>query len=115
MLHALSDPARLSIVRHLAAKGECSCGVFDLPISKPTLSHHLRVLREGGVVRTRPDGRKRIVSLRREDLDARFPGLVGAVLDSEPPANGTAPARPPIPATHDLSGVSHSHAGRVAP
>jgi DNA-binding transcriptional ArsR family regulator len=88
VLHALSDPARLAIVRHLAAGDECTCGTFELPLSKATLSHHFRVLREAGVVRTRPDGRKRMLSLRREDLDERFPGLLDAVLtaDREPVA-----------------------------
>jgi DNA-binding transcriptional ArsR family regulator len=83
VLHALSDPARLEIVRRLAAGSEWSCGKFDLGLSKPTLSHHFRVLREAGVVRTRPEGRKRLLSLRREDLDGRFPGLMDAVLRSD--------------------------------
>ena len=77
VLHALSDPARLEIVRRLAAGSEeWSCGRFELGLSKATLSHHFRVLREAGVVRTRPDGRKRLLSLREEDLNARFPGLL---------------------------------------
>jgi DNA-binding transcriptional ArsR family regulator len=80
VLHALSDPARLAIVRHLETKGECSCGGFELEVSKATRSHHLRVLREAGVVRCRPDGRRRYLTLRREDLEERFPGLLGAVL-----------------------------------
>ena len=80
MLHALSDPARLEIVRRLAAGDEWSCGTFELGLSKATLSHHFRVLREAGVVRTRPDGRKRLLSLRENDLNARFPGLLQAVL-----------------------------------
>ena len=46
ILHALSDPARLEIVRHLAAGAEWSCGTFELGLSKATLSHHFRVLRE---------------------------------------------------------------------
>ncbi len=83
VLHALSDPARLAIVRHLAAGDECTCGTFDLALSKATLSHHFRVLREAGVVRTRPDGRKRMMSLRRECLDERFPGLLDAVLSAD--------------------------------
>jgi DNA-binding transcriptional ArsR family regulator len=81
VLHALSDPARLEIVRRLAAgTEEWSCGRFELGLSKATLSHHFRVLREAGVVRTRPDGRKRLLSLREDDLNARFPGLLEAVL-----------------------------------
>ena len=79
VLHALSDPARLAIVRHLQNKGECSCGGFELEVSNATRSHHLRVLREAGVVRCRPDGRRRYLTLRREDLENRFPGLLDAV------------------------------------
>jgi DNA-binding transcriptional ArsR family regulator len=80
VLHALSDPARLEIVRTLGSLNECCCGDFELPVSKPTLSHHLRVLREAGLTSTRCDGRKRLISLRSDDLDERFPGLLDAVL-----------------------------------
>jgi DNA-binding transcriptional ArsR family regulator len=80
VLHALSDPARLEIVRRLATGDEPPCGTFELGLSKATLSHHFRVLRESGVVRTRPEGRKRLLSLRADDLEARFPGLLDAVL-----------------------------------
>ena len=80
VLHALSDPARLEIVRRLADEDEPSCGTFDLGLSKATLSHHFRVLRESGVVLVRPEGRKRLLSLRTDDLNGRFPGLMEAVL-----------------------------------
>ncbi|HKF79552.1 MAG TPA: metalloregulator ArsR/SmtB family transcription factor [Thermoleophilaceae bacterium] len=80
VLHALSDPARLEIARRLATGQEWSCGRFEIGLSKATLSHHFRVLREAGVVKTRVEGRKRLQSLRRDDLDARFPGLLEAVL-----------------------------------
>jgi DNA-binding transcriptional ArsR family regulator len=80
VLHALSDPARLEIVRRLAAGDEPSCGTFDLGLSKATLSHHFGVLRESGVVRVRPEGRKRLLSLRMDDLNARFPGLMDSIL-----------------------------------
>ena len=83
VLHALSDPARLEIVRRLADGDEPSCGMFELGLSKATLSHHFRVLRESGVVRTRPEGRKRLLSLRADDLEARFPGLLDAVLSAK--------------------------------
>jgi DNA-binding transcriptional ArsR family regulator len=83
ILHALSDPARLEIVRRLAAGSEWSCGKFELGLSKATLSHHFRVLREAGILRTRPDGRKRLLSLREHDLNARFPGLLQAVLTDD--------------------------------
>jgi DNA-binding transcriptional ArsR family regulator len=83
VLHALSDPARLEIVRRLADGDEPSCGMFELGLSKATLSHHFRVLREAGLVRTRVDGRKRLLSLRTDDLDARFPGLLDAILSAK--------------------------------
>jgi DNA-binding transcriptional ArsR family regulator len=51
---------------------------------KSTRSHHLKVLRECGVVRSEPRGRERLLSLRREDLESRFPGLLVAVLAEEP-------------------------------
>src|SRR3954470_22442826 len=85
VLHALSDPARLKIVRHLGKEDECSCGRFEVALSKATLSHHFRVLRESGVIRTRANGRRRLLSLRRTDLDTRFPGLLQAVLNGDRP------------------------------
>ena len=80
VMAALSDPMRVAIVRQLAAEGERTCGTFDLGISKATRSHHFRVLREAGLTRTRAEGTHRHVSLRREAVDARFPGLLDAVL-----------------------------------
>jgi DNA-binding transcriptional ArsR family regulator len=80
VMAALSDPARVTIVRQLAADGERSCGTFELGVSKATRSHHLKVLREAGLTHTRLEGTHRFVSLRRDDLDARFPGLLDAVL-----------------------------------
>jgi DNA-binding transcriptional ArsR family regulator len=82
VLHALSDPARLEIVRRLAQGDEPSCGIFELGLSKATLSHHFRVLRESGVVLVRPEGRKRLLSLREDDLNHRFPGLLEAILSA---------------------------------
>lgn len=81
VLHALSDPMRLHIVAELAADGgERTCNSFNLPIVKSTCTHHFKVLREAGLIRQRVTGTKRVNSLRREDLDARFPGLLDAVL-----------------------------------
>jgi DNA-binding transcriptional ArsR family regulator len=79
VLHALSDPVRLEIVHTLAA-GEQACGAFPLPVSDATRSHHLKVLREAGLTRTRVVGTTRYVSLRHDDLAARFPGLLDSVL-----------------------------------
>ena len=80
VMAAFSDPARVAIVRALAADGERTCGSFDLGISKATRSHHFKVLRESGITHTRAEGTHRHISLRREDLDVRFPGLLDAVL-----------------------------------
>ena len=76
VLHALSDPVRLEIVRMLTRDGERVCGTLELPIADSTRSHHLRILREAGVTATRAVGTQRLVSLRRDDLEERFPGLV---------------------------------------
>jgi DNA-binding transcriptional ArsR family regulator len=81
VLHALSDPQRLHIVRELAADPEPRpCGGFAMNVSKSTCTHHFRVLREAGVIEQQALGTARLNSLRREDLDARFPGLLDAVL-----------------------------------
>jgi DNA-binding transcriptional ArsR family regulator len=80
VLHALSDPMRLRIVAGLAAEDKRTCGSFDLPVTKSTCTHHFRVLREAGVIRQRLEGTTRLNSLRREDLDTRFPGLLDSVL-----------------------------------
>lgn len=80
VLHALSDPVRLDIVRVLDRGEELSCSHLGVDVSKSTLSHHLRVLRDAGITRTRANGTQRMVSLRIEDLERRFPGLLDCVL-----------------------------------
>ena len=83
VLRALSDPQRRRIVRTLADEPTPRrCGSFDLDVTKSTLTHHFRVLREAGVIEQRVEGTARLNSLRREDLDQRFPGLLDAILES---------------------------------
>lgn len=108
VLYALGDPVRLEIVRLLATKGEQPCAGFDFAIvsgstqraigqspapaegcpkgykaiAKSTMSHHFRVLREAGVLYCRKEGTQHLNSLRREELDALFPGLMAAVLQA---------------------------------
>jgi DNA-binding transcriptional ArsR family regulator len=84
IFQALSDPVRLQIVRALVAdEGARACGTFGLPVSKSTASHHFRVLREAGVITQRDEGRKRMTTLRRDDLEARFPGLLATVVAAD--------------------------------
>jgi DNA-binding transcriptional ArsR family regulator len=81
VLHALSDPVRLKMVAGLAARGsERSCSSFDVPVTKSTCTHHFRVLREAGVIRQRQEGTARLNTLRGDDLEARFPGLLESIL-----------------------------------
>ena len=85
ILYALGDPLRLRIVGQLAAAEEAmSCGDIAVvkEVAKSTGSHHFKVLRESGLIRMVPQGRRILVSLRREDLEERFPGLLDAVLQT---------------------------------
>nr|WP_279347151.1 ArsR family transcriptional regulator [Govania unica] len=79
VLCALSDPIRLAIVATLEKTGERGWGEFDFPVGKSTLSHHMKVLREAGVILHRKEGTRCWVSLR-SDLDSLFPGLLQSVL-----------------------------------
>ncbi|HEX6360924.1 helix-turn-helix transcriptional regulator [Actinophytocola sp.] len=82
VLQALADPVRLRFVRELAKLGcdGAPCGSIDLPVTKSTRTHHLRILRESGVISVRPEGTSRISTLRRDDLDALYPGLLDSIL-----------------------------------
>lgn len=84
VLDCLSDPTRLAIVYSLAQHdsegSELRCGNFNGFGAKSNLAYHFAKLRESGLIRTKIVGTARYMSLRRKDLDARFPGLIGAVL-----------------------------------
>ncbi len=83
-MEALSDPTRLAIVAFLASLSdgaiETQCGAFTCFGSKSNLTYHLARLREAGVTRTRVAGTARLISLRTDDLDERFPGLLTSVI-----------------------------------
>ena len=84
VLAALADPVRLEVVRALATRPEgIACGEVALTVSPSTRTHHLRILREAGVISTIPIGTRKISSLRREDLDALYPGLLDGVLAAQ--------------------------------
>ncbi|OAH09271.1 ArsR/SmtB family transcription factor [Streptomyces jeddahensis] len=84
-LAALADPVRIQLVRELAGSPEWTrtCGSFDVPVGKAALSHHFGVLRAAGLVEQRDEGPKRVNRLRREEFDARFPGLLELVLRAD--------------------------------
>ena len=83
VLYALGDPTRLEIVRLLARVERADCASLTQNLPKSTLTRHFRVLRENGVLLQQASGRQCVNSLRREDLEARFPGLLQAVLGDE--------------------------------
>lgn len=81
VLFALGNPLRMAIVRRLADGSELSCNALrPADVVKSTMTHHWRVLRDSGVIWQRAQGRENMISLRREDLDARFPGLMAILL-----------------------------------
>jgi DNA-binding transcriptional ArsR family regulator len=82
VLHALADPTRLTIVCALRENIEQACGTFAVDVAPSTLTHHFRVLREAGVIHQREDGNRRWTTLRYDDLESRFPGVVDAVLSA---------------------------------
>lgn len=84
VLAALAEPTRLKIVRMLAARdGERAWKDIDLPIAQSTLSHHLKILRNAGLVQSRTEGTRCFISLRDGDVSERFPGLLETVLSCE--------------------------------
>lgn len=82
VLHALADPVRLDIVRQLAGcgAGDLVCGQLEIPVTKSTGTHHLKILTNAGIISQRAEGTRKHLSLRRCDMDARFPGLLDSVL-----------------------------------
>jgi DNA-binding transcriptional ArsR family regulator len=79
VLNALADPVRLRVVAQLAESGGVVCGAFDVPVGMSTLSHHLKVLREAGLLRVTPEGSYRRHELRLDETERRFPGVLTSV------------------------------------
>jgi DNA-binding transcriptional ArsR family regulator len=82
VFQALSDPVRMEIVRQLAQVPDASCNALNAGRPKSSMSHHFRVLREAGLITTRAQGTAHANSLRRAELDKRFPGLIAALLSA---------------------------------
>ena len=78
VMQALSDPCRVSIVQALLAEEEreLACNEISLDVAKATRSHHFDVLREAGIIFTRCEGTRCMSSVRRKELNKRFPGLL---------------------------------------
>jgi DNA-binding transcriptional ArsR family regulator len=87
VLAALADRHRLATVQYVARTGESWCSRVmqgaELDMSKSTFSHHLRILREAGVIAKRHEGTRSYMCVRKDDLDARFPGLIDSVLSAD--------------------------------
>ena len=96
ILYALGDPIRLDIVKNLAQE-ENSCSLkkltsalilkrsckhicIQLSLSKSTLSHHFKILREAGVIWCEKEGTQYVNRLRTDELNALFPGLLKSIL-----------------------------------
>ncbi|MFD0683706.1 ArsR/SmtB family transcription factor [Actinomadura fibrosa] len=84
VLEALVDPVRRSIVTQLCASPvDLKCGGFNLSVSNSTATHHFRVLREAGLIRQYYVGTSRMNTLRRDEFDEVFPGLLDTIVAAE--------------------------------
>ena len=85
ILHALSDPTRVEIFAKIAASdGSANCSSFltvgEKAVPKSTLSQHFKVLRDAGLVRSERIGVEMQNSSRCREIEARFPGLLSAIV-----------------------------------
>lgn len=97
VLAVLGDATRLALVAELARRGNvrANCEQFLNYGSKTNISYHLAKLREAGVTSAEAVGTSRLISLRRDDLDRRFPGLLDSILVA-------AKDQPPIPELSEI-------------
>jgi DNA-binding transcriptional ArsR family regulator len=88
VLGALSDPMRLKILKKLLERRDgglsCSSAAPCEGMAKSTLSHHFRVLRDAGLIRTTKQGVEHFNTVRWDDVNGRFPGLLKTVMKFEP-------------------------------
>ena len=81
VLHALADPLRRDMVSFLYVHGSTNCSACSCPdISPSTISFHTKILRESGLIRSEKVGVSVINSVRHDDLNQRFPGLLDVIL-----------------------------------
>jgi DNA-binding transcriptional ArsR family regulator len=88
VLGALSDPMRLRILKKLLESRDgalsCSAATPCPEMAKSTLSHHFRVLRDAGLIRTTKQGVENLNCVRWDEVNARFPGLLKAIMKFQP-------------------------------
>lgn len=87
ILHALSDPVRVSIYSDIVAQAcpqNCSSfsTVSEKAIPKSTLSQHFKALREAGLIRGERRGVEMQNTSRCTEIDKRFPGLIAAIMNA---------------------------------
>ena len=81
LLYAMGDPVRLAILHKLAAApAGLSCGDLCPATPRSTLTHHLKILRESGLITTEKQGQTHINRLHATALESRFPGLLATIL-----------------------------------
>jgi len=81
IMYALADPTRLEIVILLAQAGKkLTCGEINLNRPKSSMSHHFKILRSAGLVETLIEGTEHMNSLRLEEVESKYPGVLSAVL-----------------------------------
>ena len=88
VLGALGDPMRLKIFKRLIGKRQrclsCSEAAPCTDMAKSTLSHHFRALRDAGLIRTTKQGVENLNSVRWDDVNERFPGLLSSIMKFQP-------------------------------
>ncbi|MCC7251484.1 metalloregulator ArsR/SmtB family transcription factor [Hyphomicrobium sp.] len=87
VLYALADPVRLEIVRRLVT-GDCplNCSAAaPAHLPKSTQSHHFQILREAGLICSERRGTEVVNTLRLDEIEQRFPGVVTAILKAAKP------------------------------
>ena len=83
VLTALADPMRVRILQSLLKEAGCMscCEAAPCPdMAKSTLSHHFRILRESGLIRTSKKGVENRNTVRYAEINDRFPGLLKTIL-----------------------------------
>src|ERR1700733_11710855 len=84
VMHALADPSRLRMVAALDGGAELACAVLGgragVGMAKSTTTPPLSVLRDAGLIRPRHEGQRKLATLRRAEVEKKFPGLLDAVI-----------------------------------